>query len=708
MQLQERPTVPLDLPAPQLAPARPPAPRVRPLLIALAIFAGSFLLSSYRLDQTIDMNSDEATYAIESVSLYQTGMTRWNGSPFFVHPPLFYLFEGVYFDVRGIGRSPLFQRLVAAPYHSGQALLPPDAPLTDDNVLNAILAGRYLSVLYGALSAVALFVLGTALCDRRIGVLAAVLFMLDPYVVRRNHFNMLEPLATLVGLLLALQFYRASRMAPGAGRWRHMLAAGALFGVALLAKELAVLYLPALILYSLLFRRVRPAELGAVLATGLGLYALFPLWAALSGNFSIWWSTKTWLLQRLSGVLRDTGITRPGGASLGQTLQFSLLDYWPSFVLLGVAGLLAAAFLALYLRRGVREPAAEWLTALVIGGYGFFVVVAAVGGVINEQFFYLLMPFPVLVVAYAILASARRPAPWAGAPDAIERPPTRPEGGRAGLGRRGLATLLVTGVLLAYNLAAWVARYGLSQDASYAAVDTYLARTLPPGMAVAGRDALDLYLLPKNPVLTPGFLETASREISSNELIQARIPVAILNDLALFQRYGGANLAYYDWVRQNGTLLDQYQGRLWNTYVYSIDYNRPGVTALGADSLAVGKPAVASSSESADLGPERAVDGRAATRWASAETDAEWIAVDLGQRTHISRVVLYWQAAFAEHYALQVSDDDQTWTTFYETDQGDGGTETIRAAADGRYVRLLLSRRGTPYGYSLWEFSIYP
>src|SRR5689334_5745088 len=92
------------------------------LLIALGIFAVALFLNTFRSMETIDLNADEATYAIESVALQQTGMTRWNGTPFFVHPPVYFLIEGLYFKVRDVGQSAFFQRLVDQPYHFAQAL----------------------------------------------------------------------------------------------------------------------------------------------------------------------------------------------------------------------------------------------------------------------------------------------------------------------------------------------------------------------------------------------------------------------------------------------------------------------------------------------------------------------------------------------------------------------------------------------------------
>ncbi|MFE6133789.1 discoidin domain-containing protein [Streptomyces sp. NPDC056437] len=57
-----------------------------------------------------------------------------------------------------------------------------------------------------------------------------------------------------------------------------------------------------------------------------------------------------------------------------------------------------------------------------------------------------------------------------------------------------------------------------------------------------------------------------------------------------------------------------------------------------------GRPATASSAEG-PFAAAAAVDGDPGTRWSSQFTDAQWIHVDLGATTAISRVVLRWEAA---------------------------------------------------------------
>lgn len=95
-------------------------------------------------------------------------------------------------------------------------------------------------------------------------------------------------------------------------------------------------------------------------------------------------------------------------------------------------------------------------------------------------------------------------------------------------------------------------------------------------------------------------------------------------------------------------------------------------------------------------------------RWANQSgVDPQWIYVDLGKTCQINKVVLNWEKAFAKVYQVYVSSDGRNWTNIYGTNYGNGGINTINTATQGRYVMVYGNRRGTPYGYSLWELEVY-
>lgn len=132
-----------------------------------------------------------------------------------------------------------------------------------------------------------------------------------------------------------------------------------------------------------------------------------------------------------------------------------------------------------------------------------------------------------------------------------------------------------------------------------------------------------------------------------------------------------------------------------------------------AGNLARGNVASASSSESPKLAARRAVDGRLVTRWSSAfgatAAPQQWWMVDLGSVHSVGKVVIFWEAAYAKDYDVEISADGLTWTT----------PATVRGASaplvrshsfsevSARYVRVMMTEKGTQWGYSFWEVRVY-
>lgn len=123
--------------------------------------------------------------------------------------------------------------------------------------------------------------------------------------------------------------------------------------------------------------------------------------------------------------------------------------------------------------------------------------------------------------------------------------------------------------------------------------------------------------------------------------------------------------------------------------------------------LSQGHTVTASSLQGAPWAASNAVDGNLETRWSSAWSDPQWLAVDLGAAHSISKVVLDWERAYATAFQIQVSDNGTTWTDIYSTTAGTGGDQVLQVSGTGRYVRMYGMKRATSYGYSLWEFQVF-
>ena len=150
-----------------------------------------------------------------------------------------------------------------------------------------------------------------------------------------------------------------------------------------------------------------------------------------------------------------------------------------------------------------------------------------------------------------------------------------------------------------------------------------------------------------------------------------------------------------------------------------------------AANVALGKKVYASSNQQP---PELAVDDNLGTRWESKASDGDnqWFYVDLEKGTVIDHLKIVWEGAYGKHYkihvadeitaemALKLTDDDKTndfatgWTEIAEINKtlsGFPASETIAVSTTdvvtARYVAVELIERGSPYGFSFWEFGVY-
>lgn len=146
---------------------------------------------------------------------------------------------------------------------------------------------------------------------------------------------------------------------------------------------------------------------------------------------------------------------------------------------------------------------------------------------------------------------------------------------------------------------------------------------------------------------------------------------------------------------------------LWEVQVYGIRA-APDIPPGGSTNLALNRNAWASSMESEQYQAIRAVDGLPSTRWSSEFSDPQWIVVDLERPIDITRVVLRWETAYGADYRIEVSNDNSTWTTIRTVTGGDGEIDDVtELSGTGRYLRIYGTRRGTEWGYSLWELEVY-
>jgi hypothetical protein len=142
----------------------------------------------------------------------------------------------------------------------------------------------------------------------------------------------------------------------------------------------------------------------------------------------------------------------------------------------------------------------------------------------------------------------------------------------------------------------------------------------------------------------------------------------------------------------------------WGNSLFEFEvYGAPAVSR----NLALKAVTNASSSYSSAFTPNFAVDGDLQTRWSSEFSDPQWIAIDLGSRQQVDRVVLRWEVAYSAEYLLLVSDDGLSWRTVLTKTKASDDVDDFSVSETARYVGIYSTQRGTPWGNSLFEFEVY-
>jgi hypothetical protein len=97
------------------------------------------------------------------------------------------------------------------------------------------------------------------------------------------------------------------------------------------------------------------------------------------------------------------------------------------------------------------------------------------------------------------------------------------------------------------------------------------------------------------------------------------------------------------------------------------------------------------------------------TKWESAQSDPQWITVDLGAEMKVNRVILKWDSAYAKAFKIQLSKDNTAWDDVFSTTKNGARsvTDETFATATARYVRMYGTQRGnTSKGYGLFDFMV--
>lgn len=104
------------------------------------------------------------------------------------------------------------------------------------------------------------------------------------------------------------------------------------------------------------------------------------------------------------------------------------------------------------------------------------------------------------------------------------------------------------------------------------------------------------------------------------------------------------------------------------------------------------------------------IDASMFTRWASEPgKDNEWACFDFGKPKALSKIILYWEYAYAKDYEILISADGQNWRRLALMENQTGAKNEIEFKPVGtRFVKLVGLKRANPdWGISLWEVEMF-
>jgi hypothetical protein len=362
-----------------------------PVLVALLAFA----TRAWAIGPSYDIFIDEVTYVRLVQSMGTVFAPILYGEPFYLHPPGFFVLGAAYWALFG---SP-------------------------SEIIAQIHSLRLLSAVCAAITAVALFMIARRLGGLLAGVIAALVFIADPFVNKMNSLVLLDTPALMwvslgyLALLTALpttarpgMMWNIARrkQSPEAlaedttaiARWR-IVAAGVAFGLALLTKDmtafLTLLPLGIMFVVGWVLPRAQTFALGTITVL---TYLPYPLAVAVAGDWRRFSGDKLFGFRRLAGAVQETGFNREQGPSLLDAIILRLTQFGTTYVLIAVG---AVAILLLLWRGGaVATLLASWAISAYV-----LLVYCTLFGTLEEQFFYFL-------VVPVIAASAVALGAWAG------------------------------------------------------------------------------------------------------------------------------------------------------------------------------------------------------------------------------------------------------------------------------------------------------
>jgi hypothetical protein len=471
------------------------------------IFLLTFALRAVRSATAYDVFHDETIYTRIGAGFALDHSISFAGTPFFLHPPLYFLVQGCVTDLFGI---------------AGTAV----------DVVHSL---RLLNAGIGAVVAVLILILIRSISSSLLwGVVASLVFALDPFLVRFDSRVFLETFTTMwivAGYAVLVPVVPRSRggaaiAARPAGELASIAvghanaraaAAGVLFGLAVLSKETAVVLCGLPLVWSLIRSGPVPRPPASVALAAMVLtYLPYPIASIASGDGGEFFDQKFRGLSRLVGTVQETGFNRPGAPSFVSRITEHLDTFGVTYVVIGI-GLLAAVWVV---RR--RSARAAFMAHWALAAFALLAYQVVLGTLEEQMFYYLVVPSIVVLT----LAFSARPHV---------------------LGHRAVSAgvlSLVVAVAI-FDIAVWVSVHGRDDTGMVRAV-SWMEQNAPAGSVVAPLADGSQFLLPAYRL---AFDPETTRSVAGPALAASGVHYVITSSLQAEQGYSAATPALLAWLR---------------------------------------------------------------------------------------------------------------------------------------------------------------
>lgn len=344
------------------------------VLPAAVLVLAAFGFRAIGLTTSFELWVDEMLYAELGASVARGELPNLPDGPFFLHPPGFFVIEAAAIHVFGI---------------------------TGDSMA-LVFQLRWVNAFCGALSVGLIFLILRRPVGAPAALVAGLLAVFEPFVLRNNSRVFLETsavLAVLIGFMIVVDHLAAP--AEGRGRLR-LVAAGLAMGYGVFSKDVLVVCTVAPVVLAVLWRRTLSLREGSLLVGAAVVpYGAYLTVLASAGELGGWFTAKSQGVQRMLGLVQTTGFNAPDSPSLVDRVVAQLGSFGTSYVLLLVCPV-AGAVAALSARADRR------FLGLVAVMTGLFGVYSAAFGTFEEQYGYPVMIAGILAAAVGVVELAER------------------------------------------------------------------------------------------------------------------------------------------------------------------------------------------------------------------------------------------------------------------------------------------------------------